>query len=152
MILAHAIIGITLGNYFGHFWYFLIGSIIPDFDHLFIIFKGKIFSFKDILNSIRFEKVYNLNYKTKYIHSVLGALVISAPVAIINIKGSLFFFIGYIIHLLLDWLDIDDKYYLYPFKKKFSGLLPIFSMTEIIFTVILFLLMLTSFKMAYNIR
>ena len=127
MILAHPIIGITLGNYFGHFWYFLIGSIIPDFDHLFIIFKGKIFFFKDIVNSIRFEKIYNLNYKTKYVHSVLGALAISAPVAIIDIKGGLFFFIGYIIHLLLDWPDIDDKYYLYPFKKKFSVFLPIFS-------------------------
>lgn len=146
MILAHSIIGVTLGNYFGHLWYFLIGSIFPDIDHLFILGSQKFFSFKRIIDSIRFEKKYSLNYKTKYVHSLLGSLVFSIPVAIYDIKGGVAFFVGYIIHLLLDWFDIDNKYYLYPLKKKFSGFLPIFSKTEIIVTAVLFLLMLASFK------
>lgn len=146
MILAHVVVGVTLGNYLGHFWYILVGSIFPDIDHLLVLGSRKFFSFKDIVNSIRFEKEYGLNYKTKYVHSLLGALVLSVPAALFDIKGGIAFFVGYVIHLLLDWLDIDEKYYLYPLKKKFSGFLPIFSMTEIIFTIIMFLLMLTSFK------
>ena len=146
MILAHPIIGVTLGNYFDHFWYFFIGSVFPDIDHLFVIVSQKIFSFKDIIGSLRFEKKYHLSYKTKYVHSLFGALIVSIPVAMFDVKGGLSFFIGYVIHLLLDWFDTDEKYYLYPLKKKFSGFLPVFSMTEIIFTIILFLLMLASFK------
>lgn len=146
MVLVHPIVGVLLGNYFGHFWYFTIGSVFPDIDHLFVIASQKVFSFKDIINSLRFEKKYNLSYKTKYIHSLFGALIVSTPIAMLDVKGGLSFFVGYVIHLLLDWTDIDEKYYLYPLKKKFSGFLPIFSMTEIIFTIILFLFMLASFK------
>ncbi|MDP3066863.1 MAG: metal-dependent hydrolase [Methanobacteriaceae archaeon] len=146
MILAHAVVGVTLGNYFGHFGYYLAGSLIPDVDHLFVLGSQKIFSFKGISNALRFEKDYGLNFKTKYVHSLLGAVVLSAPVFLFDMQSGLAFFASYIIHLLMDWPDIDDKYYLYPLKKKFSGFLPIFSMTEIIFTVIMLLVMLASFK------
>lgn len=146
MILAHPIVGVILGNYFGHFWYFIVGSVFPDIDHLFVLASKKIFSPKVIINSLRFEKKYNLSFKTKYVHSLFGAIVLSLPVALFDIKGGLAFFIGYAIHLLMDWPDIDDKYFLYPLRKKFSGLLPIFSTTEIIFTIILFLIMVVSFK------
>ncbi|MFH1192637.1 MAG: metal-dependent hydrolase [bacterium] len=146
MILAHAVAGVTLGNYFGHFGYFLVGSLIPDVDHIFVLRNLKIFSFKGVVNSLRFEKDYGLSFKTKYIHSLLGATSMSLPIMLFDVRGGIVFFIGYIIHLLMDWPDIDDKYYLFPLKKKFSGFLPIFSMTEIIFTVILLVLMVASFK------
>ncbi|MBU2474684.1 hypothetical protein KKA20_01865, partial [Patescibacteria group bacterium] len=63
MILAHYIIGVTLGNYFGNFWFIFLGSVLPDIDHLYIIFKHKIFSWREIINSIRFENKYKISYK-----------------------------------------------------------------------------------------
>lgn len=146
MILAHPIIGITLGNYFGYFWFFVIGSIFPDIDHLIILIKHKIFSWSKIVDSVRFEKKYNITYKTKYVHSFLGAIIISTPIMLFNFTGGLCFLTGYTIHLLIDWLDIDEKQFLYPLKKKFKGFLPIFSKTEMIFTLFLIVLMLLSFK------
>lgn len=146
MILAHPIVGVVLGNYFGHFWYFTIGSVFPDIDHLFVLVSHKIFSPKYIVDSLRFEKKYNLSFKTKYGHSLFGAFILSLPVVMFDVEGGIAFFIGYLIHLLLDWPDVDDKYFLWPLRKKFSGFLPIFSITEIIFTIILLLLMIVSFK------
>lgn len=49
----------------------------------------------------------------------------------------IYFLIAYFLHLFIDWLDIDIKYYLYPFKIEFKGFLPIWSKTEQLFTVIL---------------
>ncbi|MBU1349779.1 MAG: metal-dependent hydrolase [Patescibacteria group bacterium] len=145
MILAHYIIGVTLGNYFGNFWFIFLGSVLPDIDHLYIIFKHKIFSWREIINSIRFENKYKISYKTKYVHSLFGAIVISSPIMFFNFTVGLYFFVGYIIHLLIDWADIDKKQYLYPFKKTFQGILPISSKTEIIITIFLIFLMILSF-------
>ena len=146
MIFIHPIIGITLGNYFGYFWFMVLGSIFPDIDHLIIIIRKRIFSWNKIIDSFRFEQKYNISYKTKYIHSVFGAVMISIPAMVINFNGGLYFLAGYLIHLILDWIDIDEKQYFYPFKKKFKGFLPIFSKTEVIFTLFLVILMIMSFK------
>ena len=148
MILAHPIIGITLGNYFGHFWFIVLGSVLPDVDHLIIIIKNRIFSRDKIIDSLRFEEKYKISYKTKYIHSIFGAVIISIPFAVIDFKGGLYFFGAYLIHLFLDWFDIDEKQYFYPFKKKLKGFLPIFSKTEIVLTLFLFTLMILSFVYA----
>jgi hypothetical protein len=67
----------------------------------------------------------------------LGAIVISIPLAIINPVSARYFLFGYIFHLLIDWLDIDEKQFLYPLKTKFKGFLPIFSKTEMVVTIIL---------------
>jgi len=149
MTLVHPIIGITLGNYFGHFWFIVLGSVLPDIDHLIVIIKNRIFSWDKIIDSLRFEKKYKISYKTKYIHSIFGAVVISIPFAIVNLRGGLYFFSAYLIHLFLDWFDIDEKQYFYPFKKKLKGFLPIFSKTEIAFTLFLIILMFLSFTYVY---
>ncbi len=86
---------------------------------------------------MRFEAKYHVHYRTKYFHSLFGAIVMSLPVLLFSAKGALFFFIAYLIHLLLDWPDIDEKYYLWPFNIKFKGFLPIFSNFEKVFTVFL---------------
>lgn len=145
MILAHYIIGVTLGNYFGNFWFIFLGSVLPDIDHLYIIFKHKIFLWREIINSIRFENKYKISYKTKYVHSLFGAIIVSVPIMFFNFTGGLYFFVGYIVHLILDWVDIDNKQYLYPFKKTFQGVLPVSSKTEIIITIFLIFLMILSF-------
>ena len=46
------------------------------------------------------------------------------------------FAIAYFLHLMMDWIDIDEKYYLYPLKIKFKGFLPIWSKLEKILTLI----------------
>lgn len=145
MIFVHSIVGITAGNYSGYFWYWFLGSIIPDIDHLWMLYRHKIFSREKIIDSMRFEEKYGINYKTKYIHSVFGAIIFSAPVFLIDATGGFYFFIAYLGHLLLDWLDQDIKYYLYPLKIKFRGFLPIWSYPERIFTIFLLILMILSF-------
>ncbi len=145
MIFAHSIVGIIAGNYFGYFWYWFLGSIIPDIDHLWMLYKHRIFSVSKIIDSMRFEEKYELNYKTKYIHSIFGAIVLSAPVFLISTTEGFYFFTAYLGHLLLDLPDKDIKYYLYPLKIKFSGFLPIWSYPERIFTIFLLILMIFSF-------
>ncbi len=137
MILAHVIIGLMPVENHHFSWFWFLGSVIPDIDHAFVALKNKFFTLGKIIDSISFEDKYDIHYKTKYLHSLLGAVTISVPLLFINFAGALYFFLGYILHLAIDWLDIDEKQYLYPLKIKFKGFLPIFSKTEIIFTMIL---------------
>ncbi len=137
MILAHSIVGITPISNSEFSWFWFIGSVIADIDHLFVLYKYKIFSWGKFIDTIRFEDKYGIRFKTKYMHSILGAVVTAIPILFISKKGALFYFVAYLIHLTLDWLDIDEKQYFYPFKKKIRGFLPVFSKPEIIFTILL---------------
>jgi hypothetical protein len=137
MILAHAIIGVLPieEKHFSLFWF--LGSVLPDMDHLFIMVKNKIFTWRKIIDSIANEEKYKIKYKTKYLHSILGGVVISLPVSLISFSGGIYFLLGYLIHLALDFPDKDEKEYFYPLKTKIKGWLPIFSKVEISFTILL---------------
>ncbi len=139
MILAHIIIGtLPAENHFSWFWF--LGSVIPDIDHIFIIFKNKLFSINKLVDSVVNEEKYGIRYKTKYGHSILGGLLLSLIVFVISFSGGIYFFSGYMLHLALDFPDKDEKQYFYPLKIKIKGWLPIFSKTEIVFTIILLLI------------
>lgn len=142
MILAHALVGLmpVVDSKFNWFW--LAGSVIPDIDHLFVIYQHRIFSLKRLMEMERFEDKYNLHFKTKYIHSMFGAVIFSIPTFLISRRGGMYFFLAYFVHLLLDWPDCDEKQYFYPFKIKFRGFLPILSKWEIAFTFVLALILL----------
>jgi hypothetical protein len=141
MILAHVIIGIMpVEKHFSWFWF--LGSIFPDLDHIFIILKYRFFSLRKIIDSIFNEEKFGVKYKTKYFHSIFGGIIVSILVAIFNFSGGIYFFVGYLIHLVLDFFDKDEKEYFFPFKKKIKGWLPIFSKPEIFFTIFLVLLYL----------
>ncbi|HEX8974636.1 MAG TPA: metal-dependent hydrolase [Patescibacteria group bacterium] len=149
MILAHALVGIIGGTYANDLPYVFVGSVLPDIDHLYIIARHKMYPPKKLIHSLRFEGRYgNLKYKTKYVHSVFGALLFSAPIMLWNPLGAKHFFFAYLGHLLLDWVDHDEKEYLFPLKKKFRGFLPIFSKLEIAFTLALFIFMIVILKKA----
>ena len=120
---------------FSLFWF--LGSVIADIDHLFVLYSHKIFSWDKLIDAIKFEDKYGIHFKTKYMHSIFGAIVTTIPAFFISKEGALYYFVAYIIHLVLDWPDIDEKQYFYPFKKKIRGFLPIFSKPEIIFTILL---------------
>lgn len=136
MIFIHLLIGIILGILFGNISFFILGSIFPDIDHIYIIIKNKLWNIKQIRESIKFEKKFNLKYKTPLVHSILGLIIFSSIIYLFNNSGTKYFAIAYFLHLLIDWLDIDEKYFLYPLKIKFKGFLPIWSKPEKIITLI----------------
>ncbi len=137
MIFAHSIVGIMPVSNSEFSWFWFIGSVIADIDHLFVLYSHKIFSLDKLVDAIKFEDKYGIHFKTKYIHSIFGAVITSIPILFISKEGALYYFVAYLIHLALDWPDRDEKQYFYPFKKKVIGFLPIFSKPEIIFTVLL---------------
>ena len=137
MLLAHSIVGIMPVSNPEFSWFWFIGSVIADIDHLFVLYSHRILSWDKLVDAIKFEDKHGINFKTKYMHSIFGAVVTSIPILFINKEGALYYFIAYLVHLVLDWPDIDEKQYFYPFKKKIRGFLPIFSKPEIIFTVLL---------------
>jgi len=141
MLLAHTIAGVAAGNYFGHFWYVLVGSVFPDIDHIYTLLRHKILTPKKIVDTIRFEKKYNLVFKTPFVHSLFGAVVFGLPILFFDATGAGYFFVSYLGHLALDWPDLDDKQYLFPLKTKFHGSWPIGSKQEIIFTICLVIIL-----------
>jgi len=145
MIIAHALIGLMPVENSRFSWFWFIGSVFPDVDHLLVIYKNRLFSLKHLIEVERFEDKYDLHFKTKYIHSLFGAIIFSIPALQINRRGGIYFFFAYLIHLLLDWPDRDEKQYLYPLKIKFRGFLPILSKWEIMFTLALILILFKAY-------
>ena|SRR3989344_4996604 len=137
MIFVHLLLAMILGKFYGNYLFLIVGSILPDLDHLYVIIKNKLWGISKIINTLKFEKDFGIRYKTPLLHSVFGLVLSSSIIYIFSIKGALFFAGVYLLHLLIDWTDVDEKYYLYPFKIKFQGFLPIWSRCEKILTVIL---------------
>lgn len=142
MVIIHLLIGILLGIFFSNYIFFILGSIVPDIDHLYIIVKNKLWNIKKIKESIKFEKRFGIRYKTKLVHSILGLILFSIIVFAFNKIGAIYFATAYFLHLIIDWIDIDKKYFLYPLKIKFKGFLPIWSNLEKIITAIIILIIL----------
>lgn len=137
MTLAHPIIGLILGKKFGHTTTFLAGSILPDINHFFVLIKNKYFKIRETFAVMKYEKRYGENYKTPYTHSLLAWLILSAFSFFINLNFGFAFSIGYLIHLILDLLDSDEKQLFFPFKKRVKGFLPVFNLGEMFLAAIL---------------
>ena len=118
MIFAHLLIGLVLGNLFGGYLWFILGSVFPDFDHVYVMIKNRFFSINRIINSMKFEEKFGVRYKTPLFHSILGLILFSIITYFFSNIGALYFAMAYLLHLLIDWPDIDEKYYLYPLKIK----------------------------------
>jgi hypothetical protein len=142
MIFVHLLIGIILGQILGNPLFFILGSIIPDLDHIYIIIKNRLWSLKKIVKTIIYESKFGINYKTPLFHSILGLIILSLIVYVFSNSGAIYFAIAYFLHLLIDWIDIDEKYFLYPLKIKFKGFLPIWSRFEKILTIILLVIII----------
>ncbi len=136
MIFLHLILGLILGKLSGAWIPFILGSIIPDIDHIYIIFKHKLLN-KKFLDTLKNEEKYKIRYKTPLVHSLLGLILFSVIFYLFtNQQSAIYFAVAYFLHLLMDWPDKDVKYYLYPWRLKFSGFLPIWSKIEQILTII----------------
>lgn len=144
MIFLHFILGLIIGKLTGNIFLFTFFSILPDIDHLYIIIKNKIFSKKKLIDSLKNEENYSLRFKTPFMHSILGAAIISMLYYFFTLDlGTLYLASSaYLLHLLLDWPDKDKKQFLFPLKKEFSGFLPIWSIPEQIITFISLIVLL----------
>ena len=141
MIFIHLLLGIILGKIFGgSYFFFILGSLVPDLDHLYIIIKNKLWTLKKIKETIKYEHKFGIKYKTPLFHSILGLLIFSSFICLFSDMGALSFAIAYFLHFLVDWVDIDEKYFLYPLRIKFKGFLPIWSKTEKVLTIILIII------------
>jgi hypothetical protein len=137
MIFVHFLFGVIFGQSFGNYLFFILGSVFPDVDHVYVILKNRFFSFEKIMNSIKFEKKFGVRYKTQFFHSLLGLVLFSVVICFFNVVGAICFSVAYFFHLLVDLFDVDEKYYFYPLRIKFSGWLPIWSSFEKILTIVL---------------
>ncbi|PIR44266.1 hypothetical protein COV23_00825 [Candidatus Wolfebacteria bacterium CG10_big_fil_rev_8_21_14_0_10_31_9] len=137
MTFAHPLIGLILGKELGYTTAFVVGSVFPDIDHIFVLLKNKHFKPKEMFEAMKYEKKYGEIYKTPYTHSILSWIIFSSFILLIDENIGLAFCIGYAIHLLLDAINTDDKQYFYTLKKTFKGFLPVFSWVEIIVGVVL---------------
>lgn len=142
MIFIHLLLGIILGKVYGYFWIFILGSVFVDLDHIYVIFKNKLWNSHKVIQNLKFEKQFNIRFKTPFFHSMFGAILFSLILSIFIKEEVIYFFFAYLLHLLIDWIDIDDKYYLWPLKIKFNGVLPIWSKTEQVLTIILIIIIL----------
>lgn len=137
MIFLHFILGLIAGGLYGDYTLFFIGaSMLPDIDHLYLIFKHKIFPIKRTIKVLKKEEKHGIHFKTPFMHSLFGMAFFTILFYVItqNNELTMFFALMYGSHLLLDWPDIDKKEYLFPYRKEFHGFLPIWSKTEKIIT------------------
>lgn len=137
MIFVHILIGIILGIIFGNYFFFILGSILPDLDHIYIIIKNKLWNLDKITKTLKYEDRFKIRYKTPFFHSLLGLIIFSLIIYFLFGNKTIYFAAAYFLHLLIDWIDIDEKYFLYPFKIKFKGFLPIWSRFEKWLTIVL---------------
>ena len=138
MTFTHLLIGLILGKKFGYTPGFVIGSLFPDIDHLFVLLKNRHFHPKEIFGMMKDEDKYGERYKTPYTHSLLAWALFSSIVAFLFSYGAgIAFLVAYLIHLLLDLLDKDEIQIFYPAKFGVRGFLPVFSFWEIVFGIFL---------------
>lgn len=142
MIFAHLLVGIILGITFKSYFFFILGSVFADLDHIGVIAKNKLWGLKNIIESVRFEKKFGIRYKTPFFHSLFGLVLFSLIISLFNQKGGIQFGAAYLTHLIIDGIDIDEKYFLYPLKIKFRGFLPIWSKSEQVVTSALILVVI----------
>ena len=128
-----------MGKFFGHYTAFIIGAVIAVIDHWFVYARNGFFNFKNfslsrLMDVVKHEERYGVKSKSGLFHSLFGLGWMTGLVWLFFPLEALFFGIGYLTHLILDWPDKEEKQYLYPLKIKFKGFLPIWSYGEKIVT------------------
>lgn len=137
MTFAHLLIGLILGKQFGYTLAFVVGSVLPDVDHVFVLIKNRHFRLREIFDVMKDEAKYGERYKTFYTHSLLAWILFSAAAILFNYSAGVAFSVGYFLHLVVDLLDADEKRLFFPLKKTMKGFLPVFSKYEIIVAAVL---------------
>ncbi|MFA4942733.1 MAG: metal-dependent hydrolase [Patescibacteria group bacterium] len=133
---AHLAAGLIIGKLTGDYPTAIIGAVAIDLDHLIPHVKNKI-----IFNLKKMLEVAKSTHESSrsYLHSFLALIVLTGVIAWFNLKVGMVFCLGYLSHFLLDAIDDDDFYPLFPYLKfNTRGFIGYYSKAEFIFTIILF--------------
>lgn len=133
---AHLAAGLIIGKLTGDYPTAIISAVAIDLDHLVpYAQKNIIFNIKKILNSTKSTH----DSARSYLHSFIALPILVLIISLFNFKTGLIFGLGYLSHFLLDALDDDDFYPLFPWKKfNTRGFIGYYSKAEFVFTLILF--------------
>lgn len=133
---AHLAAGLIIGKLTGDYPTAIISAVAIDLDHLIpYAQKNILFSLKKILHSAKSTH----DSARSYLHSFIIFPLLTGLVMLFNFKVGLVFGLGYLSHFLLDAIDDDDFYPLFPWKKfNTKGFIGYYSRAELIFTIILF--------------
>ncbi len=133
---AHLAAGLIIGKLTGDYPTAIIGAVAIDLDHLIpYVQKDIIFNLKKILHSAKSTH----DSARSYLHSFIAFPILTGLVMLFSFKTGLIFGLGYLSHFLLDAIDDDDFYPLFPWKKfNTRGFIGYYSRAEFVFTIILF--------------
>jgi inner membrane protein len=110
---------------------FLIASLLPDIDHPGSKL-GKRFKFLNMFFQHR-----------GFFHSLIAMVLFTFLISLINFNLAMAFFLGYILHLLLDSFTKSGIYIFYPFSlKKSKGKLKVGSLAETFIFIILLIIII----------
>jgi len=134
---AHLAAGLIIGKLTGDYPTAIISAVAIDIDHLVPYVKKRIiFDFKKMWHSAKSTH----DSARSFLHSFISLPILTGLVMLFSFKAGIVFGLGYLSHFLLDALDDDDFYPLFPWKKfNTRGFIGYYSKAEFIFTVILFI-------------
>ena len=139
---AHIAAGLIIGKITHNYSLALTGALLIDVDHLIPYVKHKvIFSPKKFWKTVTNPSDPYGNQRN-YLHSVFTWMLVSAMVFLIDYNVGLVLSLAYLSHLVLDLLDGSDFYPFYPFKFRFIGPVKYLSKYELLFTLVLFAILL----------
>lgn len=138
---SHIAAGLVIGKITGDYTAAVIGSLIPDLDHLYSYFKhGAFKSWKKIIQTITSEEDPHDDQRN-YFHNIFFFLAVVAFFMIINFSVGLIFSIAYFVHLLMDSLDGAEYYPLYPNKRiNLRGPIGYFSKYDMAVSIVLIII------------
>ena len=136
---THIALGLIIGKLSGDYSTAMIATFIPDLDHLRAYFKrGVLFTPKEIVKA-SISQNDEFGEQRSWLHSLLGWIIISAFILLINFKLGLIFSIAYLGHLVLDALDRCGFHPFYPSRYiKLKGPVPYASWYEFSLIILLF--------------
>lgn len=142
MILStHLAVGLIISKLSGDYNASLLGSVVMDLDHFIAYYRtGILLKFRKILIATTGRDDIGLPQRN-FFHNIFFCLLVSAVISAINFSAGLVFGAAYFCHLILDALDSENYYPLYPsLKINLRGPIKYFSRQEFIFTFILLLI------------
>jgi hypothetical protein len=140
---AHLALGLIIGKVTGDYPTAIITSVALDFDHLWPHVKNKtIFKIKEIWNQAKLSGDTSRNI----LHSFIFLVPMAVALWFFDHRIALVFIWSFLGHFFLDAIDDSDFWPLFPFKRINSkGFIGYYSRTEVVFTIILFLIYFSLF-------
>ena len=139
---AHIVAGLIIGKVTNNYPLAIASSILIDLDHLIPYIKhGVVLDLKKFWKTI-INPIDLYGKSRNCTHSLFTWAVTSGIIFLIDINAGIIVSVSYLGHLLLDALDNSDLNPFYPLKYNVIGPIGYFSSSEVIFTLLLFIVFL----------